>query len=161
MMRYLLLLILSLGFVGCATQMGKTSYPEASTNFVPKRTYAVPVATAAGKMAQVLDEQRIVITSQNQADGVTRIQTDYIGGPSYLLGGGLVGSQSTRYRFSINLRPAEGNKTTVQIVPRVESSLLQYRGATTQWTDVSGENAPLLTNLENWLFEQFEKQLPP
>lgn len=154
--NFLSLLLACLGAAGCATQVGKTSYPEPTANFSPKRSYSVRYTAAWEKVQQTLDEKRITIISANKTDTSGRIQTDYIAGPSYLIGGGLVAAQSTRYQYSITVRPKEGDEVTVAIVCKVESTMKGGSGAS-QWTDVSGQNDKLVANLENWLYEQIEK----
>lgn len=138
--------------------MGKTTLPQPSANFTSKRTYGLSCSNAFPKVEQVLEESRIAIASADKAADQGRIQTGYIQGSSRLMGLGLVASQSTRYRYSIGMRSPEPGKTAIAIVCKIESTMTGRAGSS-QWTDVSGQNTALVSNLENWLYEQIEKKL--
>lgn len=151
-----LLAILALCVVGC-TSIGSTKFPKAADSFSPKKAYPVAYAAAWQKIQLTLDNARIPIASANKDESSGRIQTDNIAGQSALIGGGLIAAQSTRYRFSLTVRP-DGDKTNIGIVCLLESTM-HGRRTVSQWTDVSGQNAALTTQLENWLYEQIEKNL--
>ena len=151
-----ILAALVISFTGC-TSVGPVRFPKPTEAFAPKRNYSVAYAAAWQKVQFTLDNARISIVSANKDETVGRIQTDYVDGETALIAGGLVGSQSTRYRYSITVRP-DGDKTNIGIVCRLESTFKGGGGAS-QWTDVSGQNVPRVTQLENWLCEQIEKNL--
>jgi hypothetical protein len=155
-LTFLLLLCLCV-CAGCATQVGETSFPKPSANFSPKRTYPVAYAVAWEKVMLTLDQARIGVASENKTEASGRIQTDYIAGSQSLIAGGFVASQSTRYHYSISLRP-DGANTTVNVVCKVGSTMKGGSGAS-PWTDVSGQNSQLIAQLETWLYEQIEKNL--
>ncbi len=140
---------------GCMN-VGSTRYPQPTTNFAPKRLYAIGLPDAYSKVEKTLDNARIAIASQNKSDTSARIQTDYIAGESIVVGG-ILASQSSRYRYSITLRP-DGDKTNIGVSCRVESTSSNGEGST-QWQDTSGQNARLVGQLETWLYEQIEKNL--
>lgn len=152
-----LILLAALLVGGCVSNVGTTRFPEASANFSPKRTYAVPLSAAYEKVERTLDDARIPIANQNKSDSSARIQTDYIEGQSQLIAGGFVAAQSTRYRYHVTLRPNEKG-TTINILCNVESTMKGQSGAS-PWTDVSGQNPQLTAKLEAWLYEQIEKNL--
>lgn len=147
-----LLALLSLCLVGCFSSGRKLPTPTAG--FSPKRTYAVSYVAAWPKVQLALDNARVSVTSATKDDSVGRIQTDYVDGPSRFI---VVAAQATRYRYSITVRP-DGDKTKVGIVAKVESTMNSGKGSS-QWSDVSGQNAALVSQLEDWLYEQIEKEL--
>ena len=157
MHKILFLSVAAALFSGCIN-IPNTKFPEASANFSPKRNYSVPLATACAKVERTLDDARIPIVSQNKSDSSTRIQTDYVSGQSQLILGGLVASQSTRYRYQVTLRPTDEKTTAINVVCNVESTMKGHSGAS-PWTDVSSQNAKVIANLETWLYEQIEKNL--
>jgi hypothetical protein len=157
MWRFLFIVAVSSCLTSCTT-IGPADTRQPSATFAPKRVYAVEQNAALQKMEKILDEARIPIASQNKSDSSARISTDYIAGPTALIAGGLVGAQSTRYRYHITVRPAESQKTSVLITCNVESTIKGGSGAS-QWTDVSNQNQKLTAIRENWLYEQFEKDL--
>ena len=156
LVRISLITALTFLIAGCMN-VGPVKMPQAAVGFAPKKTYSVAYATAWQKVQLTLENSRITILSANKDESIGRIQTDYIEGASTLIAGGLVGAQSTRYRYSITMRP-DGDKTNIGVVCKVESTINGGNGAS-PWTDVSGQNAKLLTQLENWLYEQIEKDL--
>lgn len=156
MRNILVILSLVVLITGCVN-VGPNRFPEPSANFAPKRAYPVPLATALAKVERTLDDARIPIANQNKSDSSARIQTDYVEGQSQLIAGGLVASQSTRYRYHLTLRP-DGEKTTINVVCNVESTMNGRAGAS-PWTDVSSQNKALVAKLEGWLYEQIEKNL--
>ena len=47
----------------------------------------------------------------------------------------------------------------IAIIAKVESSMIGRVGAS-PWTDVSGQNVKLVGQIESWLYEQIENELP-
>jgi hypothetical protein len=143
--------------VGCATPVGgKTKFPEASQGFSPKKIYAGSHEALWNAAQSALEKNRIVVLSQDKASGF--IQTDYIEGVAYLIGGGFIAAQSTRYKYNITVRPQSEREVRLAIVSRIESTMKGGSGAS-QWTDVSSQNTKLTASLEDWLFEEIEKEL--
>jgi hypothetical protein len=148
------LLALSFSFTGCMA-VGGVTYPEAKAGFAAKRSYSVPVEKAFSAVQTALEGNRLGIASADKATGVIRSET--VNGPSYLVAGGLAGSQSTRYSFNISIRVEEAG-VRINIIAKVESSV-NSGSSSSQWTDVSGQNAQLIASLETWLYEQIEAAL--
>jgi len=157
MFRFISVIALTLLISGC-TSIGPADNRQPSAAFSPKRVYAMNQTSALEKLEKTLDEARIPIANQSKSDTSARVSTDYIAGQSALIAGGLVGAQSTRYRYHITLRPTDGDKTSVLITCNIESTIKSGSGAS-QWTDVSPQNPKLTAIRENWLYEQFEKNL--
>ena len=152
--RILILTTILLVF-GCATQVGKATYPKATEGFVPKKIYAASFDPAWNSIGQALEENRIVIASSDKASG--RVTTDYIAGPSELYAVGLGGGTVYRYKYNISAR-AEGEKTKITIFCTLEYSYSNSDVAK-PFVDYGKENPQLVTSLENWLYEQIEKKL--
>jgi hypothetical protein len=158
-MKSILRSITLLGLVilcGCATQVGNVAFPQASANFAPKRTYEVEYGKLWDSTLNALEKNRVTVVSANKEAGI--IQTDYVEGESSLYALGLVASQSTRYKFNLTLRKQSEGSIKLNIVSKIESTV-QGSGATSQWTDVSGQNTALAAKLEAWLYEEIEKGL--
>ena len=79
-------------------------------------------------------------------------------GKSTLIMGGLAGAQSTRYKYNLTLRNQSAGNVKLNILCKVESTINSGRGSS-QWSDVSGQNTKLVKQLEDWLYEQIEKDL--
>ena len=149
------LILAGMFFTGCM-QIGPVKLPMASTNFTAKVTYSVTSDKMWEAITTALDKNRIATTSADRASGI--LQTDYVEGASSLIAGGLVASQSTRYKFNLTVRSQSEGKVRLNIISKVESTM-HGRAGVSQWTDVSGQNAVLTKNLENWLYEEIEKNL--
>ena len=148
------LLTLSVSFTGCMA-VGGVKYPEAKAGFAPKRTYNVSTEKAFSAVQTALEANRLGVASADKTTGV--IRSEVVNGPSYLVAGGLAGSQSTRYSFNVSIRADEAG-VRINIIAKVESSV-NSGSSSSQWTDVSGQNAALITSLETWLYEQIEAAL--
>jgi hypothetical protein len=140
---------------GCIATDSKT-LPQPSPGFTPKKTYAVSQDKLWTDILDALDKNRVTVVSSDKGSGV--IQTDYVGGPSRLIGLGLVAAQSTRYKFNITVRSQSEGSTRVNIVSRVESTM-SGRSGSSQWNDVTVQNVKIADELEGWLYEQIEKGL--
>jgi len=138
---------------GCINT-GEVKTPKTSQGFEPKRSYDADVGKVWKVTNDVLDENRIAVISSDQASG--RIQTATIAGENYVsvLGGG------TEFRYSYNIRitGADGGKTKLSIICKLES-MHQVGHSTRPFMDVSPENPDKVKNLENWLYERVEKKL--
>lgn len=141
--------------VGCMS-VGPVTMPEPDVTFAPKQTYAVTHDKLWDATISALEKNRIAAVSANKESGI--IQTDYVNGPSTLIMGGLAGAQSTRYKFNLTLRNQSADSVKLNILCKVESTMNSSSGSS-QWTDVTGQNAKLVKQLENWLYEQIEKDL--
>jgi hypothetical protein len=146
--------LMLLAGAGCVSDNG--GFPTPTANFTPKRAYAISQDKLWQSILDTLDKNRITIVSTDKASGI--IGTDYIAGPGRLVLGGLGGAQSTRYKYSINLRSDADGSVKVNVICKVESSINSGRGSS-QWRDVTPSNVPLADKLETWLYEQIEDGL--
>ena len=134
---------------GCVSVGGGTFY-KPSEGFQPKKTYNVSVDTLWQKINLVLQSERISVVSSDKAGG--RIITDYVEGPTQMQ---LVGSPlTTRYKYNITLNKLSDSETSLMIICTLESS-----SEGIPWHDVSKDNQGIVSNLENWLYEQIEKSI--
>lgn len=150
---FLFTLLLSLGvtLTGCVTDNGK--FPEPTANFTPKRTYAIQYDKLWKATLDALDKNNIAVVSTDKSDGI--IQTDYIAGPGMFM---VFTAQSTRYKYNITLRNEPDGSVKVNVVCRIDDSLNNGKDST-QWRDVTPQNAALEHKLETWLYEQLEDEL--
>jgi hypothetical protein len=98
----------------------------------------------------VLEDNRMAVAASDKTEG--RITTEYVQGQSQLF---LLSTMSTRYRYVIRLSAAEKGVTRLNIIAYLESSGKQLPS----WRDISNENKALISNLENWLYEQIQKRI--
>ncbi|MBA4148844.1 MAG: outer membrane protein assembly factor BamC [Verrucomicrobia bacterium] len=150
------LLTAALILAGCATPVGSVKFPGPSEGFAPKQTYAVPQDKLWNAALSALDKHRIPAVSADKASGI--IQTDAIEGPSALIALGMVAAQSTRYRFNLALRNQSDTDIKLNIFCKIESTMKGSSGSS-QWTDVTSQNAEQARKLEAWLYEEIEKGL--
>lgn len=136
---------------GCISDNGKL--PEPTAGFTPKKAYTIPYDKLWSGILDALDKYRITTVSVDKASGV--ISTDYLAGPGSFM---VVMAQSTRYKYGITARSQTDGSVRVNIVCKVESSI-NGNGGSSQWRDVTPENAALATKLETWLYEQIEQEL--
>jgi len=141
--------------VGCVPAgtgtLGNARFPEASTaGFQPEREYNVSYENMWKRIRHVLNAERISIASSDKKEG--RIRTDYIQGETQLLLGGFADAFSTRYKYTISLERIAQDKTRLNIICALETA-----PDTGHWADASKDNAALVTNLENWLYERIHK----
>lgn len=151
---------------GCATNEGGGSrsvvesitstsgapLPEPSAGFVPTDPLPHPRAKVFSAAVAVLDEMRVPIVSSNPTDG--RITTDYAAGPRYTAALGFLGSNSTRYKYLVNVRDA-GRGTKLTVTAYLESS----GNSVQSWRDVSADNPAITAKIQNALVERIEKSL--
>ena len=141
--------------VGCIS-VGNKTVPKATADFTPKQVYAVSYDKLWDAIMNALAKNRIAAVTATKESGI--IQTDYTDGPSTLIMGGLAGAQSTRYKYDISLRNQTAGGIKLNIICKVESTINSGHGSS-QWSDVSGQNAKLVKQMEDWLYEQIEKDL--
>ncbi len=135
---------------GCVT--GNAKFPTPSANFTPKRTYAILHDKLWQVVLDALDKNHITVASMDKSSGI--IQTDYIAGPEQLMI--LINAaQSTRYKYSISLRDESDGDVKVNVICKIESTINGGHGSS-QWNDVTPQNAALENKLEAWLYEQIE-----
>lgn len=149
-----LTLLSAMMLAGCMT-VGKVTLPEPSAAFAPKQTYAVTQDKLWDATLAVLEKNRIATISSDKTSGV--IQTDTIAGPTTLVGGFLA-AESTRYKYNIKLRSESGGTFKLNILCKLEASVSGGEGSS-QWNDVTVNNAARVKKLEVWLYEQIEKEL--
>ena len=135
-------------FCSCFT-VGSATFPNASKNFIPRKTYPQPFDTLWNAVQNTLVANRITIASQDKEN--MSIQTDYIQG---ITQASLLGSESTRYKYSIIFTSTGSHAFTMHIVATLEAT---SKG--NDWNEVSKDNPALVRNLENWLYEKIENQL--
>ena len=85
------------------------------------------------------------------------IQTDYIAGPGEV-NIALAISQITRYKYNITLRDEADGSVRLNIMCTIEDSMSSTHN-TSQWRDVTSQNAAQENKLEAWLYEQIEGEL--
>lgn len=143
----------SLVLAGCKT--GNVSFNKPSDGFEPRRVYSTTFDKAWQAVNQALDANHIAVASSDKADG--RIQTDYIQGESMVMG--LGSSADSRYNYNIKLFPEEGGKIRVSVIAKLEMMISHDTGGGA-YKDVTQLNqAGVVKNLENWLYEQIERGL--
>lgn len=128
------------------------SMPAPSLNFKPLDILPYPTKQVYKEVINILDESRISVLNENKEDG--RISTDYIAGPVFVTAGGLLGSNSTRYKYLISIRDISGS-TKLKVTAFVESSGNKIQS----WRDVSEQNQTQVRSIENALIEKIEKSL--
>jgi len=149
------LTLIVIALTGCATHTGNVYFPEPSANFTPKETYAVSYDKLWDATLNALDANRIATVSADKVSGT--IQTDGIEGPSATVGYFLA-SQSTRYEYNISLRNQSDGNVKLNIFCKIEDTVSNGQGST-QWHDVTSQNADRAKKLETWLYEQIEKEI--
>lgn len=157
-MKNIVLLVssfLALSLPGCATTDSAT-FPEPSANYVPQASYAVSYDKLWDAAMNALDKNQIAVVSSDKSSGI--IQTDYIGGPSRLIGLGFGGAQSTRYKYNITIRTQSDGTSKLNVICKIESTITGM-STSSQWKDVSADNAALAAKLGNWLREQIEAEI--
>lgn len=138
---------------GCVTDNGKFPTPDA--NFSPKRAYTMSRDRLWQATLDALDRNRIAVVHSDKTDGI--IQSDYLAGPGTFM---VFASQSTRYKYNIALRDQPNGSIKLNVICTIEDSLNDGRSST-QWRDVTPQNAQLAEKLETWLYEQIESELKP
>jgi hypothetical protein len=138
---------------GCVTD--NTKFPTPTANFVPKKEYAVSHDKLWQATLDALDDSHIAVVSTDKADGI--IQTDYIAGPGEV-NIALAISQETRYKYNIALRDEADGSVRLNVMCTIEDSMSSTHD-TSQWRDVTSQNAALENKLETWLYEQIENAM--
>lgn len=151
-MMFIALLFLSVVLAACVP-IGATRFPQPSENFMPKKQYAASFEDAWVGVHTVLDKNRIVVATENKDEG--RVTTDYVQGQGQAAAFGLLGVISTRYKYAIRLTRGGSGNTMINVLANLESS----GSAMPAWRDISNDNRHIVTNLENWLYEQIQKRL--
>jgi hypothetical protein len=141
--------------VSCTTQSGP-KFPQPSAGYTPRHTYDASFEKVWKTVNDTLDNNRIAVVSSDQAAG--RMQTDYIAGPITSYVGFLGGVGTSRYSFSIKVNRQDDGKTKLLIIGKLEQTLHGGQSAT-PYRDITPQNQAIVTNLENWLYEQIEKGL--
>jgi hypothetical protein len=138
---------------GCFST-GEVKYPQPSEGFNPKRIYDAPIEKVWKAVNDSLDSNRVAVLSSDKSAG--RIQTDTVAGENYesALGGGTM----FRYSYDVRITSEVDGKTKLSIMCKLES-MHQSQRSTRPFMDVSPENQPTVKKLEDWLYEQVEKQL--
>ncbi|MGR3179031.1 MAG: hypothetical protein ACUZ8E_13345 [Candidatus Anammoxibacter sp.] len=142
----------SRAFVESITSRHGKPLPEPSSNFQPTNVLPFTSTQVYKAAIGVLDDGRVSILNENKEDG--RISTDYVAGPSFVTALGILGSNSTRYKYLISIKDS-GRGTKLKVTAYLESS-----GNMVQtWRDVSENNQTKVRNIQNALIENIEKML--
>jgi hypothetical protein len=139
--------------VGCTMQSGP-NFPQPSPGFTPRHVYDASFEKVWKAVNDALDNNRIAIVSSDQAAG--RMQTDYIAGPITSYVGFLGGTGTSRYSYNIKVSREDDGKTKLLIIGKLEQTLHGGQSAT-PYRDITPQNQAIVTNLENWLYEQIDK----
>ncbi|MDR3562669.1 MAG: hypothetical protein P4N59_14710 [Negativicutes bacterium] len=149
---FAILLALALSLVtGCVSDNGK--FPQPTAGFTPKQAYSVPYDKVWNGILDALNENRITTVGVDKASGT--IGTDYLAGPGSFM---VIMAQSTRYKYGITVRSQPDGTVKVDVICKVESTINGGNGSS-QWRDVTPQNAALASKLETWLYEQIEKKI--
>lgn len=149
--------VLLLFLSGCSTAPGGPSLPKASAGFVVKQSYAGGQEKLWDATLLTLEKNRIGVATSDKGSGT--LQTDYLEAPTKLVGMGLLAAHHFRYKYSVSVRPQADGTSRLSVLAKVETYMSSADGST-QWTDIGSANGPVLKNLEAWLYEQIEKELP-
>jgi len=140
---------------GCAMQSGP-KFPQPSPGYTPSRVLAASFEKVWKAVSDTLDNNRIAVVSADAAAG--RIQTDCIAGPETTYNAFLGGVGTSRYSFNIKVSRQDNGTVKLLIIGKLEQTL--HGGQTaTPYRDITPQNQAIVTNLENWLYEQIEKGL--
>jgi hypothetical protein len=152
--KIIIITLIIMHTVGCALtqEIGGTSLPEPSQNFAPQTILSSNATDVFDATVSVLDEKRVIIQNQDRSAG--RLTTDYITGSTQMTALGLLGTNSTRFRYLIMIKPAEGG-ARLTVTAFLESS----GNAVQSWRDVSADNKEIVRNLEYALIEDIEGRL--
>lgn len=137
---------------GCVQTIGGKALPGPSAGFQPADPLSYPVAKVYKAAIETLDDSRISVLSQSKEDG--RISTDYVVGPTQIMALGILGGNSTRYKYLISVQE-RGRNTKLTVTAYLESSGNQIQS----WRDVSADNPQIVSNLQNALTEDIQKHL--
>jgi NlpB/DapX lipoprotein len=140
-------LLFSVG--GCVTGNGK--FPTPTANYTPKRIYTIPRDKLWQAILDALDKNHITVVSTDKSSGI--IQTDYIAGQDTLI---VIVAQSTRYKYNIRLRDEADGSVRLNVFCHIEDTINNGHGSS-QWNDVTPQNAKLENQLETWLYEQIDQ----
>lgn len=141
---------------GCATNVGSVRFPQPSQGFGPRLVYDTDIEKAWQAVNRALDSNRIPVLSADKASG--RVQTDYIQGASAIYAGGLGGVGESRYSYNIRIVAEDPSKVRITVLAKLEQTLSGAAGAT-PYRDLTAQNRPLVTALEDWLYEQIEQRV--
>jgi hypothetical protein len=145
-----------LALSACVQQMGGQSFPQPTAGFTPKTTYNISADRAQAAVIAALNANSIPVVNVSKETG--QITTDYVAGPSQLVGLGLVSADSTRYKYTIFVAPLGRKKVSISISCAMEISQSSSAGSS-PFHDVSSQNTATTASLRNWLYEQIERNL--
>ena len=140
------------GVVESMTSQRGKSLPAPSPNFKPADVLPFTSTQVYKAAVGVLDDARVSILNESKEDG--RIATDYVAGPSFSMAIGLLGSNSTRYKYLISIKNS-GRGTTLKVTAYLESSGNEVQS----WRDVSADNQTQVRNIQNAMIENIENRL--
>lgn len=126
------------------------------TNFIPKRIYTNTTDKLWDVVLNTLEDSRIAVVSSDKTSGI--VQTDYIAGKNKSLLAGFGGTQSTRCKFNLSLRPQSDGTVKLNIICTIEATVTKLHVAS-QWVDVSRKNPASVKKIETSLYYDIEKRL--
>ncbi len=137
---------------GCFA-VGSARLPKASDGYQPAGSYAFSVDQLWPTLQDVLAGERITVAASNKADGT--LTTDYVQGQTQVVALGLLGAQTTRYRYNVRLSRVDSARTKITIIATLESS----GSSASQWHDVSKDNPEIVASIERALYEKLERAI--
>ncbi|MDP2152202.1 MAG: hypothetical protein Q8J66_00885 [Methylotenera sp.] len=154
---FLLLMVLftqsaSAGFAEKITSKSGAELPSPSLNYVAKTSYKESQKKVIAAILDAMSKNNIDVLTIDRESG--RVASDYVAGPTYSAAFGLLGSNSTRYKFNVVVS-RDGNKSAVNVSVKLESSGDEVES----WRDVSADNKETVAKLRDWMYEIIEKQL--
>lgn len=140
-------------FESMTSQSSGTELPHPSEGYKPVKEFAVSRDKLIKSILEVFDENSISAESIDKHYG--RIASGYVQGPTFSTAFGILGSNSTRYKFAISMSEFGRRATKLKIVAMLESSGNEVQS----WRDVSADNREAVIGLEGWLYEQVARKV--
>jgi len=139
------------GFTDKITSQSGADLPAPSANYVAKTIYQGSEKKVLASVLDAMAKSNVDVLTIDRESG--RVGSDYVAGPTYSAVFGLLGSNSTRYKFNI-IVSRDGAKSVVSVTAKIESS----GDEASSWRDVSADNKDGVIQLRDWMYEQIEKQ---
>lgn len=143
-------LLTTITMVGCM-QIGGQAIPEPRAGFQATNTLPYTKAKVYQASLDALNESGVIILNEKKD---VSISTDYVAGPTQLVALGILGTNSTRYKYLITL-----SGTDKKVVLNVKAFLESSADTLQSWRDVSGENAGAVKSIQDALIEKIESKL--
>lgn len=140
-------------FESITSKSGGAELPRPSEGYKPAKEVSASRERLIGAILEVFDENRISADLIDKQYG--RVTSGYVQGPTFSTAFGLLGSNSTRYKFAISMSVSDKRANKLKVVATLESA----GDEVTSWRDVSADNREVVANLEGWLYEQIEARI--